>query len=45
MCRLMDRVIHQLHDRVFVYLNDLLIISAKLRENLAILTEVASLLR
>lgn len=46
MCRLMDKVIpHQLHDRVFVYLDDLLIISATLEEHLALLAEVASRLK
>ena len=46
MCRLMDKVIpHQLHDRVFVYLDDLLVISSTLEEHFALLEEVASRLR
>lgn len=45
MCRLMDRAIpHQLRDRVFVYLDDLLIISANIQEHLQILNTVAELL-
>ena len=45
MSRLMDRVIpHQLRDRVFVYLDDLLIISAEYDEHLQILRTVAELL-
>lgn len=42
MCRLMDRVIpHRLHDRVFVYLDDLLIISATYDEHIQLLKLVA----
>lgn len=45
LCRLMDRVIpYYLHDRVFVYLDDLLITSANLDEHLPLLKEVARLL-
>lgn len=46
MCRLMDKVIpHHLQDRIFVYLDDLLVISATLEEHFALLEEVASRLR
>jgi hypothetical protein len=46
MCRLMDKVIpHRLHDRIFVYLDDLLIISATYEEHIKLLSEVAELLR
>ena len=46
MCRLMHRVIpHDLHDRLFVYLDDLLIISATLEEHFFLLEKVAQLLR
>jgi len=42
MCRVMHQVIpHQLHDRVFVYLDDLLITSATFDEHIILLTEVA----
>lgn len=43
--RLMHRMIpHQLHDSVFVYLDDLLIASATLEEHTSLLEEVARLL-
>lgn len=46
MCRLMDRVIpHHLHDRIFVYLDDLLITSATYEEHLVLLREVSRLLK
>lgn len=46
MCRLMDLVIpNELRDRVFVYLDDLLIISATYNEHIALLKHVALLLR
>lgn len=42
LCRLMDRVIpHQLHDRIFVYLDDLLVTSATFEEHLELLKIVA----
>lgn len=42
MCRLMDKVIpYQYHDRVFVYLDDILVTSADFEEHLQTLTEVA----
>lgn len=45
MCRLMDKVIpHRLHDRIFVYLDDLLIISSTYEEHLDLLRLVAKLL-
>lgn len=45
MCRLMHLVIpHELHDRVFVYLDDLLITSATFDEHIALLEHVAGLL-
>lgn len=45
MCRLMDKVIPtELHDRVFVYLDDLLIISSTFEEHLELLQRVACLL-
>lgn len=46
MCRLMDLVIpNELRDRVFVYLDDLLIISATYAEHVSLLRKVAKLLR
>lgn len=46
LCRLMHRVIpYQLHDKVFVYLDDLLITTASFEEHIYILKVVASLLR
>lgn len=45
LCRLMHRVVpHELHDRVFVYLDDLLIISGTLDEHFKLLEQVAKLL-
>lgn len=45
LCRLMHRVIpHELHDRVFVYLDDLLIISGTLEAHFQLLERVAKLL-
>lgn len=45
MCRLMDLVIpNELRDRVFVYLDDLLIISATYAEHVSLLRQVAELL-
>jgi len=42
MCRLMHLVIpHHLHDRIFVYLDDLLITSATFDEHITLLSEVA----
>lgn len=42
----MDKVIpHQLHDRMFVYLDDLLVISATLEEHFKLLEEVSNRLR
>lgn len=42
LCRLMHRVIpHQLHDRVFVYLDDLLVTSSTFEEHLKLLELVA----
>lgn len=42
LCRLMDKVIpHQFHDRVFVYLDDLLVASADFEEHLQLLREIA----
>ncbi|KAH8272047.1 hypothetical protein KR026_002771 [Drosophila bipectinata] len=46
LCRLMDRVIPQrLRDRVFVYLDDLLMISKTFEEHCELLTEVGNCLR
>jgi len=46
LCRLMHLVIpYQLHDRVFVYLDDLLIVSKTFDEHVKLLREVADLLR
>lgn len=43
LCRLMHKVIpHSLHDRIFVYLDDLLITSATFQEHLSLLREVAA---
>lgn len=45
MCRLMDKVIpYHLHDRIFVYLDDLLITSATIEEHFSLLKEVARLI-
>lgn len=46
LCRLMHKVIpHHLHDRVSVYLDDLLITSATFEQHIVLLTEVAEKLR
>lgn len=46
MCRLMDKAIpNQLHDRVFVYLDDLLVVSSTFEEHLELLSRVATHLR
>lgn len=46
MCKLMTKVIpHQLHDRIFVYLDDLLVISATFDEHMCLLEDVSSRLR
>lgn len=46
MCRLMVKVIpNELHENVFVYLDDLLIISATLKEHFGLLRRVAGLLK
>lgn len=45
MCRLMDKVIpHRLHDKIFVYLDDLLIISSSYEEHISLIRLVAKLL-
>lgn len=45
MCRLMHRAIsHELHERVFVYLDDLLITSETFEEHVRLLSEVAEIL-
>lgn len=42
LCRLMDKVVpHQFHDRVFVYLDDILVASLDFDERLELLKEVA----
>lgn len=42
LCRLMDKVVpHQFHDRVFVYLDDLLVTSSEFDEHLELLDEIA----
>lgn len=46
MCKLMDRVIpYQLHDRVFVYLDDLLIVSSSFEQHIELLRIVADRLK
>lgn len=46
MCKLMDRVIpYQLHDRIFVYLDDLLIVTSTFEEHINLLEVVAKRLR
>ncbi|KAI8119245.1 Transposon Tf2-6 polyprotein [Lucilia cuprina] len=46
LCRLMDKVIPQsLKDNVFIYLDDLLVISSTFEEHLRLLTEVANCLK
>lgn len=43
LCRLMHKVIpHHLHDRVFVYLDDLLITTASLEEHLSLLSDISN---
>lgn len=46
LCRLMHKTIpHELHDRVFVYLDDLLIISPTYEDHITVLETVAGLLK
>lgn len=46
MCRLMDKVIpHEYHDRVFVYIDDLLVVSPDFESHLKLLSLVAERLR
>lgn len=46
MCRLMDRVIpHQYHDRIFVYIDDLLVVTNDFKSHIQLLKLVAERLR
>lgn len=46
MCRLMDKVIpHEFHDRIFVYIDDLLVVSADFKSHIELLSLVADRLR
>ena len=46
LCRLMDKVVpHRLREKIFVYLDDLLVVSSTFEEHMDLLKELAECLR